>query len=113
MKDMARKINLINFIGGSYVSRLTECTLFIGNKWDIIKRKNEVEKKKVEQNMYDELRNCWGIANIEKHVIFMSATDAIKVQDYGGITPEFNILLESINQLIFRSINLRLYNHWQ
>lgn len=112
MKAMAEKINLL-FDSGEHMSRLTECTLFIGNKWDILKKKSNEEKEKVKRNVYDELKDCWGIPNIEKHVIFMSATDAISVQDYGGSAPEFKILLENIHQLILRSIILRLYNHWQ
>ncbi|XP_046852544.1 dual serine/threonine and tyrosine protein kinase-like isoform X2 [Xenia sp. Carnegie-2017] len=112
MKAMAEKINLL-FDSVEHMSRLTECTLFIGNKWDMLKKKSNEEKEKVKRNVYDELKDCWGMPNIEKHVIFMSATDAITVQDYGGSAPEFKILLENIHQLILRSIILRLYNHWQ
>ena len=111
MKGMAEKVNETNVNDDGHVSRLTECTLFIGNKWDIVEQKSDQEKEEVQQYVYDELKNCWDIDNINKHVIFLTATDAIKVQDYGGIVPEFTILLESVKKLILRSINLRLYNH--
>ena len=107
---MASKIYTLRCGAGQNISRLTECTLFIGNKWDRI---DEKEKPSVKRYVAKELSECWDIANINKHLLLMSATDAIKVQRYGLITPKFKLLLESINQLILRSIDLRLYNHWQ
>ena len=109
MKKIAEK--LLDFNDGLHKgSSLHESTLFIANKWDQV---DEDNKKSVRSHIAKVLSECLDKSNVEKHIITMSATNSLKVQQYGGITPEFNILLDSIGQLIVRAVNLKLYSIWR
>ena len=89
---------------------LAECSLFVGNKWDLVKEK---EQHNVKTYVAKGLGECWQDANLNNQIVYMSTLKAIKLQKYGGVTTEFNDLLENIKQMILRAINIRLYNHWQ
>ena len=89
---------------------LAECSLFVCNKWD---RVEKCEREKVKTHIIQELRKCWPDDNLNSQVVYMSISEAIKLQQYGGITEEFTGLLQSLQQMIQRAIGIRLYNHWQ
>ncbi|XP_046839718.1 dual serine/threonine and tyrosine protein kinase-like isoform X2 [Xenia sp. Carnegie-2017] len=109
MKKIAEK--LLDFNDGLHKgSSLQESTLFIANKWDQV---GEDKKESVRSHIAKVLSKCLDKSNVEKHIITMSATNSLKVQQCGGITPEFNILLDSIGQLIVRAVNLKLYSSWR
>ena len=96
--------------GTEQYNRLAECSLFVCNKWDQVP---EGERNKVRANVVQQLSDCWQDAIVNNQIVYISATEAIKAQQYGGVTTEFYNLLESIKQMILKAINIRLYNHWQ
>ncbi|XP_028400660.1 uncharacterized protein LOC114523825 [Dendronephthya gigantea] len=96
--------------GFETLQHLAECWLFICNKWDQVKENERSETKKY---VVAKLRECWEDSNLNYQMEYMSITDAIEVQEYGGVTEEFNDLLKKIKTMVLRAINIRLYNHWQ
>ncbi|XP_046839706.1 uncharacterized protein LOC124433902 isoform X1 [Xenia sp. Carnegie-2017] len=109
MKKMAEKHETSN-AGRHCINLLAECTLFVANKWDQVEKK---EQDSVRKHLEKQLAECWEVANTKKHILTISAKNAIKVQECGGISPEFQRLLDSIRQLILRAIDIRLYDNWQ
>jgi receptor-interacting serine/threonine-protein kinase 5 len=95
--------------GSEENNRLAECSLFVCNKWDLVPEDQRDETKKY---VVKKLKECWPGANLDNQIVFMSTTNAIKAQQYGGVTKEFDDLLEKIKQIILKAINIRLYNHW-
>ena len=91
-------------------NRLAECSLFVCNKWDQV---GETQRSEVMKYVSAKLSDFWQNENLYNQIVFISTTEAIKVQQYGGVTTEFNRLLESIERMILRTINTRLYNHWK
>jgi GTP-binding protein EngB required for normal cell division len=89
---------------------LAECSLFVCNKWD---RVEKCEREKVKTHVIQELRKCWPDDNLNSQVVYMSILEAIKLQQYGGVTEDFIGLLKSLQQMIQRAIGNRLFNHWQ
>ena len=106
---MAEKLETSN-AGRHCINLLAECTLFVANKWDQVEKK---EQDSVRKHLEKQLAECWEVANTKKHILTISAKNAIKVQECGGISPEFQGLLDSIRQLILRAIDIRLYDNWQ
>jgi hypothetical protein len=96
--------------GMEQYNRIAECSLFVCNKWDQVPPD---ERDKVRTSVVQKLSDCWQDANLNNQIVYISTTEAIKVQQYGGATMEFNDLLQSIKQMILKAINVRLYNHWQ
>jgi hypothetical protein len=96
--------------GTQNCKNLAECSLFVCNKWDQVK---EREQDRVKRYVLKTLSECWQDANLNNQIVYMSVLDAIKAQQYGTTTPDFNDLLESLQQMILRAINTRLYNHWK
>ena len=91
-------------------NRLAECSLFVCNKWDQVR---ETQRSEVMKYVSEKLSDFWQIENLYNKIVYISTTEAIKVQQFGGVTTEFNRLLESIEKMILRTINTRLYNHWK
>jgi hypothetical protein len=96
--------------GTEQSNRLAECSLFVCNKWDQVRTE---ERDKVRTYVVEKLSECWQDANVNNQIVYISTQDAIRVQQYGGATMEFNDLLQNIKQMILKAINVRLYNHWQ
>ena len=96
--------------GVETLHHLAECSLFVCNKWDLVK---EAERPKVKKYVTEKLRECWENANLNHQIVYMSVANAIKAQEYGGVTEEFNYLLKQIKTMVLKAINIRLYNHWQ
>ena len=96
--------------GVESLRHLAECSLFVCNKWDLIK---ENEKPKVKNYVNEKLRECWEDTNLNHQIVYMSVANAIKAQEFGGVTAEFNDLLKQIKTMLLKAINIRLYNHWQ
>ncbi|XP_028400785.1 uncharacterized protein LOC114523922 [Dendronephthya gigantea] len=91
------------------LQHLAECSLFIGKKWDQVE---EDQRSTVKKHIVTKLCECWECSNLSHQIVYMSIKDAIKVQGYGGVTQEFNDLLQKIKTMILKAINVRLYNHW-
>ena len=89
---------------------LAEFSFFVANKWDQVK---EPEQDMTKKYLANRLSECWQDADQPNHILYMSVLKAIKAQQYGGVTTEFNNLLESIKEMILRTINTKLYNHWK
>ncbi|XP_028400623.1 dual serine/threonine and tyrosine protein kinase-like [Dendronephthya gigantea] len=114
-KDMKEKLMGILRKAGSdagvaSLRHLAECSLFVCNKWDQVK---ESEREAVKKYVSTKLSECWRDASSNHQIVYMSVTEAIKVQEYGGVTEEFNLLLKQIKTMVLKAINIRLYNHWQ
>ena len=102
---------LRSFEGGTeQCKRLAECSLYVCNKWDQVPGN---ERYNVKIYIAKGLGECWQSANLNNQIVYMSTLKAIQLQQYGGVTTEFNDLLQNIKQMILRAINVRLYNHWQ
>ena len=91
-------------------NRLTECSLYVCNKWDQIEKK---ERDKVKEYVFKQLSECWENANLNKQIVYISTKDAKTVQEYGGVTPEYHELLQKLKHAILRAIEKRLYDHWK
>ena len=89
-------------------NRLAECSLFVCNKWDQV---IETKRGEVMKYVFAKLSDIWQNENLYHQIVYISTTEAIKLQKYGGVTTEFNRLLESIERMILRTINFQLYNH--
>ncbi|XP_028400633.1 uncharacterized protein LOC114523798 [Dendronephthya gigantea] len=115
-KDIKEKLrNILKKVkssdgGVETLHHLAECSLFICNKWDQVK---EGERSATKNHVVAKLRECWEDSNLNHQIVYMSITEAIEVQEYGGVTEEFNDLLQKIKTMVLRAINIRLYNHWQ
>ena len=92
---------------GGVNEHLAKCSLFVGNKWDLIK---ESDREKVKKYVAKGLSECW---QGEGHqIVYISAQQSIELQQYGGVTSEFQELLQNIKQMVLTAIDVRLYNHW-
>ena len=88
--------------------RLAECSLFVCNKWDLVR---ETQQKDVKRYLSSRLSGCWQNANFNPQIVYISTTQAFQIQEFGGVTNEFNDLLESIEKMVLKTINTRLYSH--
>ena len=93
---------------GGDTEHLAKCSLFVGNKWDLIK---ESDRDKVKKYVAKALSECW--QDTSHQIVFISAQQSIQLQQYGGVTSEFQELLQNIKQMVLRAIDVRLHNHWQ
>ncbi|XP_028400784.1 uncharacterized protein LOC114523921 [Dendronephthya gigantea] len=115
-KDMKEKLmDILKVVQSSNkavetLQNLAECSLFVCNKWDLVK---EDERPAVKKHVTAKLSECWEDTNLNHQMVYMSITDAIKAQEYGGVTEEFNHLLHQIKSMVLKTINIRLYSHWQ
>lgn len=91
-------------------NRLAECSLFVCNKWDLVPPN---QQDKVKKHTNERLMKCWTDRNLESQIVYLSTSNATKVQQYGGVTKEFSDLVQSINTMILKAIKARLYNHCQ
>lgn len=96
--------------GREMCKNLVECSLFICNKWDQVEEK---EREEVKRHVVEQLGQCWQDTNVKNHILYMSIRNAIKVQEYGGVVEEFKDLLENMQKMISRAINVKLFNHWR
>ena len=96
--------------GREMCKNLTECSLFICNKWDLVPEK---EREAVKEHLVEQLGKCWQDTNVRNHILYMSIQNAIKVQEYGGVVEEFEQLLVGMQKMISRAINVKLFNHWR
>jgi predicted GTPase len=90
-------------------NRLTECSLFVCNKWDQI---DENERDEVKKHVAKQLRQCWESANLNKQIVYISTKNAKTARKYGGVTAEYNELIQKLKHAILRAIKKRLYDHW-
>ena len=97
-------------LGVESLRHLAECSLFVCNKWDLVK---ESERQAVKNYVSTKLGECWKDASAKHQIVYMSITNAIKAQEFGGVTADFNDLLKQIKTMLLKAINIRLYNHWQ
>ena len=107
--EIVKKVQSLEGGTENYKS-LAECSLFVANKWDQVKVQEQDKTKKYVANRLSE---CWEGANLPNQILYMSILKAIEAQQYGGVTKEFNDLLESVKEMIVRTINTKLYNHWK
>ena len=91
-------------------NNLAECSLFICNKWDLVP---EEERKAVKEYVVEQLSKCWQDNNVKNQILYMSIRNAIKVQDYGGTIKEYKDLLDSMQEMIIRAMNVKLFKHWK
>ena len=91
-------------------NNLAECSLFICNKWDLVP---EEERKEVKEYVVEQLSKCWQDNNVKNQILCMSIRNAIKVQDYGGTIKEYKDLLDSMQEMIIRAMNVKLFKHWK
>ena len=68
--------------GREMCKNLTECSLFICNKWDLVPEK---EREAVKEHVVQQLGKCWQDTNVRNHILYMSIQNAIKVQEYGSL----------------------------
>ena len=89
---------------------LAECSLFICNKWDLVA---EDQRSETKEHLIANLSECWEDSNLNHQIVFMSIKNAIRIQEYGGVTTEFDNLLQKIKTMVIKAINIRLYEHWR
>ncbi|XP_028400787.1 uncharacterized protein LOC114523923 [Dendronephthya gigantea] len=89
--------------GAETLQHLAECWLFICSKWDQVK---ENEKSETKEHVVAMLREGWEDSSLNHQIVYMSIKEAIKVQEYGGVTEEFNDLLQKLSDGL-RAINIR------
>ena len=89
---------------------LADFSLFICNKWDLVK---ENEREAVKKHVAEQLGQCWHEKNVKDQILYISIQNAIKVQEYGGVVEEFKHLLIGMQKMILRAINAKLFSHWK
>ena len=94
---------------GQKESVLSQCALFVCNKWDQVKEK---EKQQVQYNVTEKLKKRWPGLDTESQVIYMSTQEACIAQNYGIISEEFSSLMSGMRSMILKSIEARLEMHW-
>ncbi|XP_028400624.1 uncharacterized protein LOC114523790 [Dendronephthya gigantea] len=109
LKTILKKVKSSD-AGVETLQHLAECSLFICNKWDQVE---EDERSETKKHVVAKLRECWEDSNLNHQMVYMSIKDAIKAQEYGGLTEEFSDLLKKIETLVLRARNISLYNQWQ
>ena len=86
----------------------TGCTLFVCNKWDLIKDEEREEVKKAQiERLTKRLPNL----NPKSQIVYLSCTTAQLAQTYDVITGDFNQLITGISNLVVSSMqyNLLMY----
>ena len=97
-------------IEGREGSVLSQCALFVCNKWDQVP---ELEKKEVQNHVINKLKRCWPGLDDKSQIIFMSTINASTAQSYGVINAEFFSLMNGIRSMVLKSIKARLEMHWK
>ena len=105
-------LGIIQSVGGrtDNENRLADCSLFVCNKWDQIK---ENERPKVQSHVAKQLGEVWKNAHLNEQIVYISTENAKTAQKYGGVTTEYQELLQKLKLAILRAIKKRLYDHWQ
>ena len=91
-------------------SVLSQCALFVCNKWDQVPEK---EKEEVQNHVITNLTKCWPGLDHKSQIIFMSTKHAIIAQNYGVINTECFSLMSGIRSMVLKSIKARLEMHWK
>ena len=91
-------------------SDLSQCALFVCNKWDQIQDK---EVSKVQNHVIKRLEECWPGIDPKSQIIYMSTENASIVQSFGSVTKEFFSLMSGIKSMVLKSIEARLEMHWK
>lgn len=97
-------------IEGREGSVLSQCALFVCNKWDQVP---ELEKEEVQNHVITKLKKCWPGFDHKSQIIFMSTKNASIAQNYGVINTEFSSLMNGIRSMVLKSIKARLEMHWK
>ena len=104
--DEVRKMT----IEGEERSILSQCALFVCNKWDQIPEK---EVSIVQNHVIKKLKKCWPGIDPKSQIIYMSTEKASLAQNYGIITEEFLSLMSGVRSMVLKSIKARLEMHWK
>ncbi|XP_022806599.1 U-box domain-containing protein 35-like [Stylophora pistillata] len=88
----------------------SNCALFVCNKWEQVP---SGETDEVRNHIVRKLAQCWPSLDSESQIIYMSATDAIKAQEFGAVTKEFGELMNGIKSMVLKSIESRLQIQWR
>lgn len=89
---------------------LSECSLFVSNKWDTIK---EHEVQDVENKSITKLKMYWPGLDSKSQFIRISVEYARKAQRYKAVTDEFHSLVNGLERLVTKCINARLELDWR
>jgi len=97
-------------IEGEERSILSQCALFVCNKWDQVPEK---EVNIVQDHVIKKLKKCWPGIDPKSQVIYISTEKASFAQNYGIISEEFFSLMSGIRSMVLKSITARLEMHWK
>ena len=95
-------------IEGQEGSVLSQCALFVCNKWDQVPKE---EVNAVQNDVIMKLKKCWPGIDPESQITYMSTSNARIAQNYGIITEEFFSLMNGIRSMVLKSIKARLEMH--
>ena len=86
----------------------TGCTLFVCNKWDLIK---DEEREEVKKEQIEKLTKRLFNLNPKSQIVYLSCTTAQLAQSYGVVTGDFNELITGLSNLVLSSMqnNLLMY----
>jgi predicted GTPase len=90
---------------GRYVS---EGAVFVCNKWDLIEE--DPEREKIAEHINGKLKLHWSGLDCMSQVVQLSTLKAIESQNYGVISPQFRMFINSVKTMMFRAIKARLQN---
>jgi len=97
-------------IEGEERSILSQCALFVCNKWDQVPQK---EVNIVQDHVIKKLKKCWPGIDPKSQIIYISTEKASFAQNYGIISEEFFSLMSGIRSMVLKSITARLEMHWK
>lgn len=97
-------------IEGQEESDLSQCALFVCNKWDQVPDK---EVKKVRNHVIEELKKRWPGIDPNSQITYMSVKDASLAHNYGIVTKQFVSLMSGIRSMVLKSFKARLEMHWK
>ncbi|XP_022810062.1 uncharacterized protein LOC111347067 [Stylophora pistillata] len=84
---------------------LSNCALFVCNKWDLLP---SGETDEVKNYILRKLKQCWPSLDPESQIIYMSAKHASEAQKLGVVTEEFGELMNGIKSMVLKLVEERL-----
>ncbi|CAH3120313.1 unnamed protein product [Pocillopora meandrina] len=87
------------------------CTLFVCNKWDLVKNN---EREEVKRDTVGKLTRILGNLDPKSQIVYLSCKSAQLAQTYGVVTEDFSNLITGISNLVVSSMknNLQMNTRW-
>lgn len=89
---------------------LSQCALFVCNKWDQVP---EHEIEEVKSQVIERLKKYWPSLDPKSQIIYLSTIKATEAQNAGYISEDFFSLMDGLKYTVLKSTEARLELHWR